>query len=539
MTAPATFNLADLWESVADEVPDRTALVCGDRRLTFAELEERSTRLAHRLLDLGVGPGDHVGLHLMNGTEYVEGMLAAWKIRAVPINVNYRYVEDELRYLFDDAGLVGVIHHRSFAPRIAAVAGDLPHLRWCLTVDDGSGGDTTGLPGGEDYEAALAASSAERDFGPRSGDDLYVLYTGGTTGMPKGVVWTQEDAFHACMGAGDPTRVKGPVSTPEELLDRIIDPIVYLGVAPLMHAAGSWVTMMWLLGGAQVVLLPGSLDPTEVRRTVELEGVNSMSVVGDPVLRPLLDAWDDAGGGFDVSSLFSIGSGGAPMTAAVRERVLRTFPNVLLTDGYGSSETGIQAVSRFTGDEGGGGSRFVPSEAVVLDEDTHRPVEPGSGQVGRVARTGRIPLRYHNDPEKTAATFVTYDGKRWSLTGDMATVEEDGSITLLGRGSLCINTGGEKVYPEEVEAALRAEPSVYDVVVVGVPDERWGQAVTAVVQPTAGTQPTEDDLREACRTRLAGYKVPKRVVLVDEVVRSPAGKADYRWAVGVAQESRE
>jgi acyl-CoA synthetase (AMP-forming)/AMP-acid ligase II len=536
VTRAETYNFADLWESVADEVPEREALVCGDRRLTYAQLEERSNRLAHWLLDRGVQPGDHFGLYLRNGTEYVEGMIAGYKVRAVPININYRYVADELRYLFDDADLVGVIHDAEFGPLIDEIRADLPTFRWNLQVADGSGPPATGGP---DYDEALAASSPERDFAPRSSDDPYVIYTGGTTGMPKGVVWTSEDAFFACLGGGDVARLVGPIESPGELVDRIAEhPMTAFPVPPLMHVAGSWVVFMNLFAGGRVVLLPGNFDPVAVWDTIERERVNMTTLVGDAMFRPVLDAWDEGGGHWDVSSLFVLSSGGGPLSPALRDRALQTLPKLMINDGYGSSETGIQAGIRFTSDtKVEGPTRFVPSTAVVLDPDTLQSVAPGSGEVGRVARTGRIPQGYYKDPEKTAATFVEYDGKRWALSGDMATVEADGSVTVLGRGSQCINTGGEKVYPEEVEAALRAHADVYDVLVVGVPDERWGQAVTAVVEPTPGASPTEDDLRAACRASVAGYKVPKRVVFVDHVVRSPSGKADYRWAARVAAEA--
>ena len=531
--AAPPFNLADLWEATADAVPDRVALICGDRRLSVRELDERATRLANWMARQGVVPGDHVALLLYNGTEYVEGFLAAHKLRAAAVNVNYRYVEEELRHLLDDSDAVGVVVHRRFAGRLAAIRGELPRLRWALLVDDDSGADAGGLAA-EPYEEALAASSPERAFGPRSGDDPYLLYTGGTTGLPKGVLWRSEDAFFACIGGGDPTRLQGEVSSPEELLGRILDPGVFLPVAPLMHAAGCWTVMMWLYAGWAVVLVPGPLDPSAIWRAVERERVNMVAVVGDAVLRPLLDAWDEAGG-YDASSLFTVGSGGAALSPALRERFLRTLPGVILADGYGSSETGIQASNRFSGETGSAaGTRFTPADAVVLDEETLEPVAPGSGVVGRVARTGRIPLGYYKDEAKTAATFFERDGRRWALTGDSATVEEDGSITLLGRGSLCINTGGEKVYPEEVEAVLRGHPDVYDVLVVGAPDERWGSRVVALVQPVGGRSPSPDDLVRHCRAHLAGYKVPKEVRFVDEVVRSPTGKPDYRWAAATA-----
>ena len=520
---PATFNLADIWEAVAPRVPERTAVVCDGVRRTYAELDDRATRLAHWMADQGVAPGQHVGLYLTNSAEYFESMLACYKIRAVPINVNYRYVADELRHLFADADLVGVLVEPAFAERLAEVAPELPDLAWSLEL-------------GEPYEAALAASSAEVDFGPRRSDDHYVIYTGGTTGLPKGVVWTQEDAFYACIGGGDPTRQSGGVVEPAELVDRIMDaPVIFLPVAPLMHAAGQWTSLSWLFAGGTVVLLPGSLDPVRVWRTIGEEGVNLLTVVGDPVVRPLVDAWL-AEGPFDVSSLFSIGSGGAPLSPALREQLMGILPGVVVSDGFGSSETGAQGAQRLTeADHSGDMTAFTPfPSTTVIDEVTRRPVEPGSGAVGRVALSGRIPLGYYNAPEKTAETFVEIDGVRWVLTGDMATIAEDGTVRLFGRGSGCINTGGEKVFPEEVEAVLKSHPAVYDVLVVGVDDPRWGQAVAAVVEPVPGESPTLDELAEHARQSLAGYKVPRSLVLVGEVERSPAGKADYRWAQRVA-----
>jgi 3-oxocholest-4-en-26-oate---CoA ligase len=306
----------------------------------------------------------------------------------------------------------------------------------------------------------------------------------------------------------------------------------------LMHAAGGWVVLLHLFSGNKVVLWSGSLDPPEVWRTIEREKVTATSTVGDAVMRPLLDAWDDFDPKPDIESLAVVSSGGAPLSTALRDRFLSTFPSLPLSDGYGSSETGIQAGRIFLGPIGEKPEpQFTAQQAVVMDEETHRPVVPGSGLVGRVARTGRVPLGYHKDPAKSAVTFVEWEGRRWSLTGDMGTVAQDGTITLLGRGNLCINTGGEKVYPEEVEAVLRRSGAVYDVVVVGAPDERWGERVVAVVQPTPGTDTTEGDLMALVRASVAGYKVPKQVLFVDEVVRSPTGKADYRWAAAVVASS--
>jgi acyl-CoA synthetase (AMP-forming)/AMP-acid ligase II len=523
VTAPATFNLADLWEAVVPRVADRVAVVCDGERRTYAELDERATRLAHWMLDQGIEPGQHVGLYLTNSPAYFECMLACYKARAVPINVNFRYVASELRHLFADADLVGVFNEPAFAERLAEVLPELPKVRWTLEL-------------GPAYEAALAASSPALDFGPRRSDDHYVIYTGGTTGLPKGVVWTHENAFYACIGGGDPSRLHGAIERPEQILDRILDSgIVFMPVAPLMHAAGQWTSLSWFFAGGTVVLVPGSLDPERVWRTIESEKVNVITVVGDPVVRPLVEAWK-AEGPFDVSSLFGVGSGGAPLSPALRDQLMNVLPGVSVSDGFGSSETGAQGAQRLTRGEGNGEpTAFTPyPSTTVVDEETRRPVEPGSGVVGRVALRGRIPLGYYNAPEKTAETFVEIDGVRWVLTGDMASVAADGTVRLFGRGSGCINTGGEKVFPEEVEAVLKSHPGVYDVLVVGVDDERWGQRVAAVVQPAPGPTPTLDDLAQHCRTELAGYKVPRSLVLVDRVERSPAGKADYRWAQQVA-----
>jgi acyl-CoA synthetase (AMP-forming)/AMP-acid ligase II len=514
-------NLADAWEAVADVVPERVALRCDGAERTYVELEERANCLAHWLLDTGVQPGQHVGVYLQNCCEYVEAMLALFKIRAVPINVNFRYTADELRHLFDDADLVGVITQEEYRALVANVAVDTS-LRFSLVT-------------GPDYEDALATSSRERDFATRSGDDHYVLYTGGTTGMPKGVVWRQDDAFVACMSSGNARGA--PVASVPDLVELIpAKQTCFLALAPLMHASGAWAVMLHLFSGGRVVLWSGPLDPPEVWRTIEREGVTTMTVVGDAVMRPLLDGWDALDPTPALASLAIVHSGGAPLTPALRERFLARFPKVPLVDGFGSSETGVQAFRFFKGPSGGDApeARFVPSDAIVMDVERRRPVEPGADTVGRLARSGRIPLAYYNDPAKSAETFVEWDGRRWALSGDMAMVAADGTITVLGRGSICINTGGEKVYPEEVEAVLRRDDDVYDVLVVGAPDERWGEAVVAVVEPAPGAVLTEDGIRSLARMRLAGYKVPKRVVFVDAVVRTPSGKPDYRWAAEVA-----
>ncbi len=418
-------------------LPQRLALVCGERRVTYAELDARANRLANVLLERGVAPSQHLGVYLENCVEYLEVLLAAYKVRAVPINVNFRYVEAELEHLFDDADLVGVVTQPSLVERAEAMRGRCPTLAWVLATG----------PGGS-YEQALSAASDSLLGVQRSGDDPYVLYTGGTTGLPKGVVWRQEDAFFACIGGGDPLRLAGPVQAPAELGDRIIDGgFVYMPVAPLMHTAGQWTALSFLFAGGTVVLLPGPLDPRRVWETVAGEGVNLVTVVGDAVLRPLVDEWERSGP-YDVTSLFSIASGGAPLTPAVKARLGSILPGVIVADGFGSSETGAQGAHRIVAAEAGGSpSAFSPygDTTAVLDPQTLEAVEPGSGVTGRVALRGRIPQRYHKDPERTASTFVEAGGHRWVLTGDLATVAADGTISLLGRGSQVINTGGEGV----------------------------------------------------------------------------------------------
>lgn len=525
------FNLADLFESVADAVPDRVAVVAGDRHLTYGELEARANRLANHLRAAGVGAGDHVGLYLLNSAEYVEGLLAAYKLRAVPINVNYRYVDDELAYLFDDADLVALVHHLRFTGQVRAVRDRAPRLRHVLAVDDDSGGRRADS-GSEDYEAALAASSDERAFEPRSGDDHYIIYTGGTTGMPKGVVWRHEDVYLGVLAAA----MGRTPARPEEVAGRaaaVGAAVVVLPACPLMHGAGQWAALGAVIGGGRLVVsvAPG-LDADEVWRLVERERVVAMTVVGDAILRPLVDHLATVHDRYDVSSLAFVSSGGALLSNEVSEALQGLIPGIVVMNGFGGSETGQQA-STFEAAEGPGLRFRADDRTAVLDSELRR-VAPASGLVGRLASTGRIPLGYYNDEVKTASTFVEVDGQRWVLPGDMATVESDGTITVFGRGSLVVNTGGEKVYPEEVESALIAHPDVVDALVVGVPDQRWGERVVAVVEPATSARASHDELVAHCRTRIAGYKVPREIHVVDAVRRSPSGKGDYRWAREIA-----
>jgi acyl-CoA synthetase (AMP-forming)/AMP-acid ligase II len=528
----SSFNLAELFESVAATVPDRCAIASPGRRLTYRQLDERASRLANHLSARGIGARDHVGLYLLNGTEYLEAMLAAFKLRAVPININYRYIERELEHLFDDAELAALIFDASFAERVASVAPAVSTLRHLLVV----GGGVAGVEG---YEPSLAAASPHGHLEGRSGDDLYIAYTGGTTGMPKGVMWRHEDLFFAALGRGDPLLDKGPIASPDELPGRIPDfPLAQLCAPPLMHVSAHWGAFNTLFGGGKVVLLePGRFDGDEVWRTVKSEGVNALTVVGDAMARPLLDTLASAPPGtYDTSTLLVFASGGAILSAATKSQIADVLPNVIVIDAFGSSETGIAGSRSAGASDGGNGARFTVDESTSVLDDDLRPVPPGSGRIGRLARRGHVPLGYFKDETKTKATFVTVDGQRWVLPGDMATVDADGSVVVLGRGSGTINTGGEKVFPEEVEAVLKSHSSVFDVLVVGIPDDRWGERVAAVAQLRPGTALTLEDLSAHARTGMAGYKVPRQLFVVDEVRRGANGKPDYPWAKRLAAE---
>jgi acyl-CoA synthetase (AMP-forming)/AMP-acid ligase II len=538
------WNIADLIEHTVDAVPDRVALVArdpsgGERPETYAELDARANRLAHHLAEHGVGAGDHVGIYGFNSVEFVETILAAYKLRAVPINVNYRYVEAELRYLFDNADLVALVHDARYAPRIAAVRESLPMLRHLVAIDDGSGDDGSGPDvsglGSVSYDDALAAASPERDFGERSDDDIYILYTGGTTGMPKGVVWRQEDVIRVLGGGIDfdtGEKIADEYRFSRQAAESTVDGKSIV-IAPLMHGAAQWTTLGSLFNGRTCVLMP-KFDPDEVWEAIERHKIPSLSITGDAMARPLAEALE--AGDYDASSLTTIASTAAVFSAVVKDKFLELLPNLVIAEAVGSTETGYNGATVFvkgTQTKPGLPTVRMGPDTVVLDDDFN-VVQPGSGVVGKMARGGNVPLRYHKDPEKSAATFVTVDGKRFAVSGDFAVVEEDGTMTLLGRGSVCINSGGEKIFPEEVEAALKAHPAVFDAVVVGVPDERWGERVAAVVQPRPGEQPTVEDLDAHCRQHVAGYKVPKEVHLVTRIERSPSGKPDYPWAKKVA-----
>jgi 3-oxocholest-4-en-26-oate---CoA ligase len=530
-------NLADMWEAVAAEVPDATAQIHGEDRSTYREFEARAARLAGALRAHGVGPGTKVAMYLFNAPAFLETTFAAAKLRAVPVNVNFRYLADELAYLLDNADAEVLVYHGALADRVAAVRERLPRIRCLVQVTTTDADRVPLLPGALRYEElTLAHEPAPRI--PRSAEDHVFLYTGGTTGLPKGVMWTHADLFkqfsasYMAMGGEVPTTVEG--------VGRAARTMHEMGVAgpqiaapPLMHGMAWFTSMSRLMTGGTVVTLTNrSFDAHELWRAVETYRVTMCVIVGDAFARPMIRALEEGearGRAYDVASLMVIVSGGVMWTPANKTPFLQRGIGMLM-DGLGSSEaTGIGMMISTAGDDPALG-RFMPNPGTrVLTEDG-RDVVPGSGEIGLLAVTGALPQGYYKDAEKSAATFKVIDGIRYSFPGDWARVEADGSIALLGRGSVCINTGGEKVFPEEIEEVLKLHPDVDDCIVVGVPDERWGEAITAVVQPRAGTRPEIAALVGFARERLAAYKAPKHVVCVERVLRSPAGKADYRWA---------
>jgi acyl-CoA synthetase (AMP-forming)/AMP-acid ligase II len=531
-------TVADLVEHSVDAVPDRVAVVCGKRRSTYAELEARTNRLAHHLAKNGVGRGSHVGVFATNTMETVEALLAVSKLRAVAVNINYRYTENELRYVLGNSDSVALVYQRAFSAKVAAVLPDVPLLRHLIVVEDGSGpaddpSDAAAKQAVE-YEAALAAESPERDFEERDPGDLYLLYTGGTTGHPKGVMWRHEDVWRALGGGVD--FVSGEPITDEFQQSRLgADfPMVRLCAAPLAHGQAQWAMYGALFSASTVVLMP-RFDPHEIWQAVEAEKVNVMALVGDAMARPLIELYQ--AGSYDASSLFSVNSSGALFSTAVKQQFLDVFPNALLTDAVGSSETGFSGMGFVSKDSlEPRGPRVNPHrDSIVIDAEGRR-MAPGTGEVGRIARGGNVPLGYYKDEAKTAALFVEVDGRRYVVPGDFALLEEDGTITLLGRGDSCINTGGEKVYPEEVEGVLKSHSGVFDALVFAMADELLGSRVSAVVQWRDGHEPDAAALDRHGRQALAGYKMPRSYWFVDEVFRLPTGKADYSSARGHAQE---
>ena len=540
-------NVWTVFETIAARVPDRVALVVKGERTTYAGLAERARRFANVLAAHGLGHHvprselepwetgqDFAGLYLLNGPEYLEATLGAYAARVAPANVNYRYVAEELAYLLEDAGAGAVVYHARFAPTLASVLPRLSRPPLLLQVADDSGEAL--LPGALDYETALRDASAgpvEPVGGPQDPDDLYVLYTGGTTGMPKGTLWRQADIYLAALGGDAHPDDFDASAIAEFAAGRDANPL--LPIAPFMHGAAHWLSLRALLVGDTVVIndVVDRLDPVDVWTLVERERVVAMLMVGEAFARPLLDELER--GSYDVSTVNVVIVGGAVTSPETKARMMKVLPNAIIADAAGASETGGALSAVAAAGNAGEAGVFIPQPSVaVLDADKQRVLEPGHDGIGWFAKSGRIPLGYLGDKDKTAATFPVVDGTRWSVPGDRARWRADGMVELLGRDSVTINSAGEKIFAEEVEAAVLLHPDVTDAVVVGRPSERWGQEVVVVLSVRPSTAPTDDSIIAVAAERIARYKLPKAIVRVPTVVRSPAGKADYGWARRIA-----
>jgi fatty-acyl-CoA synthase len=521
-----TFNLADLFEIVVGAVPERTAFICGTQQLSFAELDRRATQLASALRARGVQRGHNVGIQLHNCAAYLETFFACCKIGAAPVNINYRYVAEELEHLYTSLELRALVFGAAHGAAVAEVAQRAPTLSLLLHV-----GSAVVPASSLDYEAVLASGESTLHDPGRSEDDLYILCTGGTTGRPKGVMWPHKALFMAALGGGGIYFRRPPVQTPQELAALVPSgpALRYFACAPLMHGAAMWSSLISLLAGHAVVVNDQAhFDATHVWDIVERDGVDVLSVVGDAMALPLVEALEAQPQRWNLAGLRIFGNGGAVLSGHLQQRLARLLPDVGFNNGMGSSESGVLGGEGRPA-KGEGFIRIAPRPDLALVDEAMRIVT-APGARGVLARTGYTPVGYYGDPAKSAQTFVTIEGRVWVLTGDQARVDEEGHIVVLGRGSQCINTGGEKVFPEEVEEVARRYVAVADVVVVGLPDPRWGQRVVAVVQVAPGREFDRAAFERVCREYLSGYKVPREVFIAPEVRRSPAGKTDYRWA---------
>jgi len=535
-------NIADLFEHAVDVAPDNPAIKFGDRVVTYAELEADANKLAHYLQAQGVKAGDHVAIYAKNSVEHVVATLAVVKIRATTINVNYRYVEGELDYLFDNADVVALIHERSYAPLVAACWPKHEKLTIAVVVDDAldpSDQSDYSSYGGVHYDEALAGQSAERDFGERSPDDIHIIYTGGTTGFPKGVMWRHED-FWRVLGGGIDFYTGEPLEEYTQSSQANDPRMVTFPLSPLMHGGAQAGLLMHLFAG-HLTVLEAKFDPVRTWEIIERDKVQLIFMTGDAMARPLIEAYEAkleaTGTAYDCSNLVAISSSAAIFSKPVKERWMAAFPNSIFTDSVGATETGfsgmgMQDANNISTDGPviglGPGSVVIDADNNLLDPETN------IGVVGRLGRGGSVPVGYYKDPAKSAATFLVIDGERYSVPGDFARIEEGKRVTLLGRGSNCVNTGGEKVYPEEVEMAVKGHPAVYDTLVVGIPDEKFGQAVAAVVELREGETLELEDLRTFLRAHLSGYKLPRSLTIVDKVPRNATGKAQYPAAKELA-----
>ena len=531
------FNAADIFEGVVDRVPDREAIVHGSTRLTYKELDARSNKAANALKKLGIKKGSHIGIYAFNCVEWLEIMLGAYKLCAIPININYRYVEEELKYLIDNADMEAIFYHKQFSNKLENIKSHLPLLKDFICIEDNSGEDDV-IDKSFNFEDLIANEDESRLDVDRSGDDKYILYTGGTTGMPKGVVWRMEDVLMTLGGGIDAvTGEKYP--TPEAFADKCLqDQTIALALAPFMHGGAQWQSFNSFFSGWKLIINDQvSFDADYVWEVVAKEKVMNLTIMGDAMGRPLCDALPRAiEKGLDLSSLFILSSTASVFSASIKDTILEYLPNLFLIDAVGSSETGATGVNIHTKDgklkDSGGGPKFTkPNFSEILNLDTKEVIPPSDTEtIGYLARKGHVPVAYYKDEEKSKKTFIEVGGVRYSIPGDMAKYEEDGQMTLLGRGSVSINSGGEKIFPEEVEMALKAHPNIFDCLVVGVKDDRWGQKVVAVIQRRENDELSLDDIKDVASKYIASYKMPKEIVFSELIERAPSGKPNYQWA---------
>jgi acyl-CoA synthetase (AMP-forming)/AMP-acid ligase II len=534
MSSARTFNLADLLGTVVDVVPpDREALVCGARRVTYREFYKRAQSLALWLRNQGIAAGDTIGIHAYSSIEFMEATFAAYMLKAIPVNVNYRYTADEARYVYDNAQLQGLVFSSAVEDCVADALPPKHGLKVLLRI--GEAGKR--LTGATAFEDAVTAGAGSLDDIALSDDDLFIQYTGGTTGRPKGVLWSHKAIFYAAFAGGSSLCQAGPIERPEELADRIREtyPLRIFVLGPLIHGNGMWATTIALLAGCTALLNDRpELQIEHILDVAVQEKVNVLNVIGNAMVMPLLDALEHHPDRWDLANIACVANGGAMLSSDAADR-LRTYlpPTAIIVNSMGSTETGVSGSG--SKPSNGGLVRLMASGTVSVAVDGERFAHPG--EMGILVRMGHIPEGYFRDPEKTAETFLTIDGIRCAISGDMARLEEDGSITVFGRDSQCINTGGEKVFVEEVEETLLTHDSIRDALVVGIEDPRWGQKVVAVVSTSRHAEADPAALKSHCRTKLAGYKVPKDFVFVAEVPRSPAGKADYGRARTMASQA--
>ena len=531
------FNAADIFEGVVDRVPDREAIVHGSTRLTYKELDARSNKAANALKKLGIKKGSHIGIYAFNCVEWLEIMLGAYKLCAIPININYRYVEEELKYLIENADMEAIFYHKQFSRKLENIKGQLPLLKSFICINDHSD-DEDAIEESFEFENLIINEDESRLKVQRSGDDQYILYTGGTTGMPKGVVWRMEDVLMT-LGGGIDAVTGEKYKTPEEFADKCFqDQTIALALAPFMHGGAQWQSFNAFFSGWKLIINDQiSFDADYIWEVVAKEKVMNLTIMGDAMGRPLCDALPKAiEKGLDLSSLFVLSSTASVFSATIKDTILEFLPNLFLIDAVGSSETGATGVNIHTKDgklkDSGGGPKFTkPDFSEILNLDTKEIIPPSDTQtIGYLARKGHVPLAYYKDEEKSKKTFIEVNGERYSIPGDMAKYEADGQMTLLGRGSVSINSGGEKIFPEEVEMALKAHPNIFDCLVVGVKDDRWGQKVVAVIQRREDIEMSLEEIKEVASKYIASYKMPKAIVFSEVIERAPSGKPNYKWA---------